>query len=194
MGTITNLVKNSAKSSFNQLKSYDVKGKVNSALDMSGINLQIPDKVEVPDTVKNFKPNWDVKSIKLPAGVDSYLSPVASGLLSGVKLPAEIGGVKLPELPDLSSVSSKVDDYLSGMGLDTEKLGIRSVDEILKTPDLSALKGVGTVSTPDLSTAMQMPDLSSAMEGFDISSIQSQIDEITSTMPSMESIDISQYF
>lgn len=190
MGTITNLVKNSASKSFSQLKSYDVKGKVNSALDMSGINFSIPDSINVPDEIKNFKPNYDIKSLKLPAGIDSYISPVASQFLSGVKLPTEIGGVKLPELPDLSSVTSQVDGYLSGFGFDTKALGIRSVEDILKEPDLSSLKNVTFESIPEV----QMPDLTSSFNSLDVTGIQSDIDKITGSIPGMESFNISQYF
>lgn len=191
MGTITSLIKSSAKNSMSQLKSYDVKGKINSALDMSGIDFQIPDKIDVPDSVKNFKPNFTVNELKLPAGIDSGLSPIAAKLASGIKLPSEVGGVPLPELPDLSSVTSEVNSFISGMGIDTNKLGIRSVDEILKTPDFSALKSVQSAAPP---TITELPDLTSSMEDFNIGDVQSQIDDITGKMPSMESIDISQYF
>lgn len=190
MGTITSLIKSSAKNSMSQLKSYDVKGKINSALDMSGIDLKIPDKIDMPDTIKNFKPNFTVNELKLPAGIDSGLSPIAAKLASGIKLPSEIGGVPLPELPDLSSVTSEVNSFISGMGIDTNKLGIRSVDEILKEPDLSALKAV-QFETPKVA---DIPDLTASMEGLNIGDVQKQIDEITGEMPGMESIDISQYF
>ena len=199
MGNITSLIKSSASNSFNQLKSYDYKGKINQALDMSGIDLQIPD-LEVPEQIKNFKPNFNTKDLKLPAGLGTYLSPIESTILNNVKLPAEIGGVKLPELPDLSSVTSKVDEYLSGMGFDTEKLGIRSVEDILKTPDLSALNGgslanlTNITSLPDITNSFDMNSITSATDSFDMGSLQSQIDEMTKDMPGMESIDLSQYF
>lgn len=185
---ITSILKNGAKSAMNQVKSMDVMGQLNSGL--SSVGIEVP-KLNVPDGVKNFKPNFNTDAIKLPAGIENYLSPVTTGLLSGVKLPSEINGVQIPQLPDLSSVSTDLDSMLSGIGFDTNKLGIRSVDDILKEPDLSALKSVQFELPIDLNN---MPDLTASLDDFDMSEVQSQIDEITNQMPDMEKIDISKYF
>ncbi len=88
-------------------------------------------------------------------------------------------------------MSSKVDEYLSGFGFDAEKLGIRSVSDILKEPDLSALKDVNWASPVTIDT---IPDLTKSMDAFDINSVQSQIDQVTSKIPDVDSIDISKYF
>lgn len=190
MGTITSLIKSSAKNSMSQLKSYDIAGKVNSALDMSGINMKMPDKVELPDALKNFKPNFGVNDLKIPPMLSGGLSPIASKLMSGVKLPSEIGGVSLPELPDLSSVTSEINGFMSSIGIDTNKLGIRSVEDILKTPEI-AFDLNSVALTP---TIPELPDFSSSLDGFDIGELQNQVDGITGKVPNMERIDISQYF
>ncbi len=190
MGTITSLMKAGSSSMMGQLKNYNVNGYISSALKDATSDLDLP-KINVPDTVKGLKFNIDPSIVKLPAGVDTYMSPVLSGILSHVKLPAELGNIPLPTMPDLSSVSSKVDEYLSGFGLDTEKLGIRSVSDILKEPDLSALKDVNWASPVTIDT---IPDLTKSMDAFDINSVQSQIDQVTSKIPDVDNIDISKYF
>ena len=187
MGGITSILKGGAKSAMNQVKSMDVMGQLNSGL--SSVGIDVP-KLNMPDGVKNFKPSFNTDVIKLPAGVESYISPLASGLLSNAKLPSEFGGIQLPQLPDLSSVSSDINGYLSGIGLDTNQLGIRNIDDILKEPDLSSLKDVQFESPVDLDN---MPDLTKSLDDFDMSGLQSQIDEITNQFPGVN-IDISKYF
>lgn len=188
MGSITNILKGQANNAMSQIKGMNVENEINSRLKSANIDFQLPD-LEVPDSIKNFK--LDVSSFKLPAGVDSYISPVVSQLLSGIKLPSEIGGLSLPQLPDLSSISSKVDDYLSGLGLDTSKLGIGDVSDILKEPDLSVLNNISFESPIDLNN---MPELTTSLDDFDLSGLQSEIDGMTSQIPEMDSIDISKYF
>lgn len=192
MGTITSLLKGGATSAMNQIKNSVSVDKINSQLSAAGSSLQIP-KVDMPESVKNVKLNIDPSILQLPAGIDNYISPLASAAInaSGFKLPSEINGVKLPQMPDLSSVSSEVDNVLSGIGLDTNKLGIRSVDDILETPDLSALKSVDFASPVDLNN---MPDLTKVMDGVNIDGIQGEINNLTKDIPGMDSIDISKYF
>ena len=188
MGSITNILKGQANNAISQLKGMNIENEINSRIKSANLDFELP-KLEVPDSLKNVK--LDVSSFKLPAGVDSYISPVVSQLLSGIKLPSEIGGLSLPQLPDLSSVSSKVDDFLSGFGFDTNKLGIRDIEDILQEPDLSALKNVTFESPIDLNN---MPDLTQSLDDFDLSGLQSEIDGMTSQIPEMDNIDISKYF
>ena len=150
-------------------------------------------EMKMPDATKDWKLNLDPSVIKPPAGMTNYFSPIAQKLasLSGVKLPSEIGGVPLPTLPDLSSVSSKVDEFLSGFGFNTEKLGIRSVDDILKEPDLKSISNVPSLNTVDPNN---MPDITTAMDGFDIDGIQKEVNDMTSNIPGTDKIDISKYF
>ena len=190
MGSITNLIKSGASKSLSQFKNYDVGGKVDKALNSAGIELP---EVEMPDVAKEMKLNIDPSVIKPPEGLTNRISPLAqkAASLSGVKLPSEIGRVKLPTMPDLSSVSSKVDEGLSKFGFDTEKLGIRSVEDILKEPDFSSLYSVPSVnSTPNV----DIPDVSKSLDEFDMGSIQSEIDKMSADFPGVDSIDLSKYF
>ena len=190
MGGITNLLKTGATNSFNTLKNHNITGKINSAMNMAGIDIP---KVEMPEATKEWKLDIDPTVIKPPAGMTDYFSPIAKKLtsLTGFKLPSEIGGVPLPTLPDLSSVSSKVDEYLSSFGLDTKKLGLGSVDDILKEPDLKSIAKVPTYGGVDMNN---LPDVNSAMDGINFDSVQKEIDEMTGSIPGAEKIDISKYF
>lgn len=190
MGGITSLLKAGATSSLNRIKNYDVAGKATKQLDT--LNIDLPD-LGIAEATKDWKLDIDPSVVKLPAGVSSYISPLAKQFAAGtgLKLPSEINGVKLPEMPDLSSVTSKVDEFISGMGIDTEKLGIRSVSDILAEPDLSALKSVEFSQPVDLNN---MPDLTTVMDGFELGGLQSDIDSLTSGVKGMGNFDISQYF
>ena len=188
MGFLKSTIKSGAYNAINQIKSVDMGSKLNSALGSMG--LEMP-KLEMPEAAKNMKLDLDPSALKMPAGMDSYISPIASKLMSGVKLPSEIGGVPLPQMPDLSSVSSEVDGYLSGMGLDTNKLGIRSVGEILKAPNLSELKSVQFESPVDMNN---LPDLTTSLDGFDMGETQSEIDKFTKQFSGIDNFDISKYF
>lgn len=151
-------------------------------------------KVEMPDAIKNANLKFDTSAIKLPAGVDSYISPILSGFLSNVNFPSEVNGVPIPKLPDFSSVSSDLNKYLTGVGFDTNKLGIRSVDDILQSPDISALKSVQFESPVDPS---KIPSLSDPMGAFDLSSIQNEIGSVTSSLPDIDDlskVDVSKFF
>ena len=181
MGKITSIIRGG-------MRAVDIGRTVSSGLNAVGYDVP---KLDVPEGLKSYKPNFNAESIKLPAGVDSYISPVVSKAISGFSLPTSIGGVSLPKMPDLSSVASEVDHKLSSLGFDTSKLGIRSVNDILANPDLSALKNVEFASPVDLNN---MPDLSKAMDGFDLSEAQSQVDSIMNSIPSITGFDISKYF
>lgn len=167
MGYMKSVLKGGLSSAMGQIKSYDISSKVNSQL--SSVGVKVPN-IGLSDSVKNLKFDIDPSILKLPAGVENYISPIANGVLSNVKVPEELGklGIPLPEMPDLSSVTSDVDKFMSGMGIDTNKLGIRSVSDILKEPDLSALKQVQFESTVDLNN---MPDLSHALDDFQMPNI-----------------------
>lgn len=161
MGYIKSVLKNGLSGSMNQIKSYDISGKINSKIGSIGIDLS---RLDVPKLNNmQFENN-----IKLPAGVDSYISPIASGALSKIPLPEGLGSIPLPEMPDLSSVSADIDNFVSGMGISTKDLGIRSVDDILKAPDLSSLKDVQWEYPVDVNN---LPDLSHALDGFEIPNI-----------------------
>lgn len=192
MGTITKLIKSGASSAMSQIKNSVNIDSINSQLSAAGSSLQIP-KLEMLEVMKNMKLNIDPSVLKMPAGIDNYISPVTKAIsnAAGVKLPSEINGVPLPQLPDLFSVSSELESHLSGLGFDADKLGIRNISDILKEPDLSALKKVQFASPVDLNN---MPDLTESFDGFDLSEVQSEIDKISKELPGVDSIDISKYF
>ncbi len=191
MGSITNMIKAGASQSLNQFKNYDINGKISKAVESAGINIP---EVEMPEATKNIKLNIDPSVVKPPAGLTNRISPLVqkAASLTGVKLPSEIGGVELPTMPDLSSVTSKVDEGLSKLGFDTNALGIRSVDDILKNPDFSSLYSVPSISS---TPSVDIPDVSDSIgDSIDMESLQSEIDKMYSDYPGMEKIDISKYF
>lgn len=188
MGTITKLLKAGVNNSLNQFKNVNVSDKVSSALDSAGISFKMPEKA------KDMRINLDPSVLKLPGGVDNYISPLASAALSKVSIPSSIGGVNLPQLPsmpDLSSVTNQVENGLGKFGFDTDKLGIRGISDILAAPDLKSLKGVVNFTPVDLEN---MPDLTKSLDGFNVDSIQNEIDNLTGKFPGMEKLDISKYF
>jgi hypothetical protein len=121
------------------------------------------------------------------------MSPLSSfaASLTGVKLPSEIGGVPLPTLPDLSSMTSKVDEQLASLGISTKDLGIRDVSDILKEPNIDSLKNVQFESPVDLNN---MPDITKSLDGFQIGGVQGELDQMTKDVPGMDKIDLSKYF
>lgn len=181
-----------ASQSLNSIKNYDISKDINSAKSMAGLdNIQMP-KFQMPEAAKQLKLDIDPSIMKLPAGVTNRISPVAmqAASLAGVKLPSEIGGVSLPQMPDLSSMTSKVEESLSGIGFDTDKLGIRSISDILKEPDLSSLANVKFETPPKV----DIPDVTKAFDSFDMSGIQGDIDSMTEGIPGVDKIDVTKYF
>lgn len=170
---VLSVIKGGVGSTLNQIKSSVNPGKVTSEITNSlGI--------EMPNVSSKLNVKFSDDAFKLPAGMDTYLPAGLSGLTSNLKMPTEIAGIQLPELPDLSSVTSEVDTALTGIGFDTEKLGIRNIDDILKSPDLASLKNVQFETPVDLNN---MPDLAHAMDGFDLSGAQSDLDSALSDVP-----------
>lgn len=188
MGYVTDMLKGGVNSAKNQIKSYDIGGHIKSGIESAGI--QTP---EMPTRLKEWKaPKMETGRIKLPAGVDTYIPAAFADKMPRLDIPSEINGVQLPQLPDLSSVSSELDKNLLGIGFDTNKLGIRSVDEILKEPDLTSLKSVQFESPVDLNN---MPDLTTSMDEFDIDELTSKFDSLTADVPtSIDEFDLSKYF
>ena len=191
MGKITNFLKGGATDMVNQVKSIDVSSQINSAISSTNLtSFKMPD-IDTSELTKNIKFGTKLSDVKLPGGMTNYISPVVTKMFGNVKLPSEIGGISLPKLPDLSSVIPEVESFLSGIGFDTKALGIRSISDILKEPDLSSLKNVQFDSRIDMNN---LPDMSKALDGFNIDSLQSDIDTLTSSIPEMKDIDISKYF
>lgn len=204
MGYITSLMKSGLSSSLNSIKSYDVAGQVKDSLGSVGFSLP---KIEVPEKFKDLKSNVDLgridtsllftdatKSVKTFAGMDTFLSPVTSMLAKGIDIPTEIGGVKLPTLPtlpDLSSATDGINEIMSSMNIDTNKLGIRSVSDILKAPDLTSLADVEFDYPVDLNN---MPDLTKSLGDFDVDGVKDSFNTIEGEIPDLDGFDISKYF
>ena len=192
MGYVKDILKGGAASALNQIKSYDIGGTLKSGLSSAGLDVNMP-KLNL-DTTKIDGKKIDLSKIRLPGGATNYISPILSKTVPEFSVPSSINGVPIPELPklpDLSSVSSQVDGYLSTHGFDTEKLGIRSVDDILEVPDLASLKGVQW----DDPATFEIPDLDSALNNFDMEEAQKKIDNLSSLTDSqLENFDISKYF
>ena len=189
MGEIKNIIKKGAINTMSSMKSYDLTSKLKS----TGIPIPEMHKIEMPEAAKNMKLDIDPSVVKLPAGVTNYMSPLSSfaASLTGVKLPSEIGGVPLPTLPDLSSMTSKVDEQLASLGISTKDLGIRDVSDILKEPNIDSLKNVQFESPVDLNN---MPDITKSLDGFQIGGVQGELDQMTKDVPGMDKIDLSKYF
>ncbi|MBO7452218.1 MAG: hypothetical protein J6U54_17970 [Clostridiales bacterium] len=190
MGLVKKLVKTGASAALDNVKSAAISSAMNSNLASQGI-----DKVRSMVAGQAQVPKINVGDIKMPAGVDKYISPVADKVASHINIPTSFNGVslpKIPELPDLSSVSSEVGSKLSSIGLDTDKLGIRSVDDILKNPDISALKASDLGHTPKVID--DFGDVTKAMDQFDINAVQDQINGMTSKFPGVEKMDLTKYF
>ena len=113
-------------------------------------------------------------------------------IFGDIKLPSGIGGFSLPQLPDLSSVASEVDSMLSGIGFNTDTLGIRNITDILNNPNLGEIKT--NVYWQPLVDMDNIPDVTKSLDNFDISGVQNDINKLTSGMPDMESIDVSKFF
>lgn len=198
MGKITNFLKSSAGDMTNQIKNIDISNQINSALGTTNItNFKMPN-LDTSELTKGMKFDTKLSDVKLPGGMTNYLPPVVSKIFGEVKLPSEIGGVPLPQLPDLSSVTDEVESFLSGIGFNTNTLGIRSITDILKEPDLSSLKNVqfDTRSNTDVNVSSldDIPDISSLLNGFDVSGLQGDINQLTTEVPEMNDFDISKYF
>lgn len=185
MGKITSFAKSNLSSMTSQLKSYDVGSQLKKAADSAGIST--PDFSGI---TSNLKLDKSITDFKMPAGATNYISPVMSKALSQVKLPSEVYGVPIPQLPDLSSAISGIESLFSGIGINFEGLGLRSISDILKTPDLASVAKVPTTSIK----LGDLPDVSKAFDSFDMSGLQSEIDSVTKDIPGMSDIDISKYF
>lgn len=193
MGKLTNFIK--AADIGGELKKLELGSSMKSYIS-DGMNSMGMPKLKVPDEVKNWKFDPDVNAIKLPAGVDTYISPIAAKAISGFEIPKELGGIPLPELPELpklSSVIPEVESFFSGLGFNANDLGIRDIETILQNPDLSSLKSVQFEVPVDINN---MPDINSAFDEVDLSGIQNDIGsfgDLSSLGISASDFDINKY-
>lgn len=128
-------------------------------------------------------------AISLPFGLDAYIAKPVRDAASklNIQMPSSINGVSLPSLPDFSSVSGEVEGMLSNMNFSPEKLGLRSVSEILANPDINAMKEVQWASPVNLN---DMPDVNKLMDGIDLTNLGinvNSLDSIESTINTVKS-------
>lgn len=195
MGKVINMIKNNASSALNQVKSSVDMNAVTGTLNNVKSSMNIPD-IQIPDNVKNMASN--INQFKVP-DANGYIQPVKnklSGLLSGVNLPSEVGGIKLPELPDMSSLTNMANSYLADTGI-ALKQGI-SFGDIKQAVTKSDFSNIIDFKLPDMPIDMNSIDhvadgTITSLDSFDLSQTQSEIDAMTSQY-NMESIDISQFF
>lgn len=190
MSYISDQIKSSVVNQLNSINAADIQGKAQAAIDSVGINAKVPE-LKVPEQIKSKVKLGDttLNSLKLPAGVTNYIPKVAMDYLGDIRLPSEIGGIPLPKLPDLSSVTSEIQGLLSGVGIDTNKLGIRDVSSILKEPNLSSLKDV---NVPTISADGTIEDAIKAMDGFSVPGLSGDIKEASNYIPELN--DLTKYF
>lgn len=165
-------------------------------------NFKLPD-VNMPNVLENLGVKLDTGAeLKLPGGLEGYVSKPARDAISKIGLPTEINGVPLPGLPDYSSVAPQVENMFKSVGISTDKLGIRSVDEILKNTDLLKME-INVPAAARVINADNVPDINKMYDGFDVSFAQQAmtraIDEIPNipeniNLDSVKSVDISKYW
>lgn len=196
MGVIKNALKSGVTSSIGRIAS-DVKiDDITSKLNQAKSRLDIPE-FQVPDSIKNLKPNVDFSQLKVP-DAGTYIDPVknkVTGMLSGVSLPSEIGGFQLPELPDMSSLTNMANSYLSGTGLSVKQgLNFNDIKYAVTKQDLTSVLDFNIDMPIDMGSINHVGDGTiTSLDSFDLSETQREIDAMTSQM-NMDSIDISQYF
>ena len=197
MGGIKNTIKAGASNALNHITNSVNITDINTKLTDVQSKLDIPD-LQVPDKIKNLKPNINFDKLKVP-DANNYIQPVKdklSSLTSNIELPAEVGGFKIPELPDMSSLTDKANGYLSDSGLSIKSgLNFSDIKNAVTKSDFSNLiefKGLDIGIDPHSIQHVSDGTIKS-LDTFDMSETQQQIDELTKEA-GMEHIDISQFF
>lgn len=197
MGGLKNTIKAGASNAWGHIKSNinidDIGAKVTDIQS----KLDIPE-LQVPDKIKNLKPNINFDSLKVP-DANNYIQPVKDKLANftaSMNMPSEIGGFKMPELPDMSSLTDKANGYLSDSGLSIKSgLNFNDIKNAVTKSDFSNL-----IEFKNLDIGIDPHSIQHVSDGtiksldtFDMSETQQQIDELTKEA-GMEHIDISQFF
>lgn len=196
MGTVTSMLKRSAINSVSRLTGgADLEG-VKNTLNQAKSRIDVPE-LKIPDNVKNMASKVKLENLKVP-DANQYIQPVkdkVSGLLSGVSLPSEIGGVELPKLPDMSSVTNLANGYLKDTGFSLkEGINFNDVKYAVTKGDITSLLDFNIDIPIDMGSINAVSDGTiTSLDSFDMSETQREIDALTSQMD-MESIDISAYF
>lgn len=196
MGTVTSILKRSATNSVKKLATGAKLEGISSTLNQAKSRIDIPE-LKIPDNVKDMTSKVKLDNLKVP-DANQYIQPVKdklSGLLSGVSLPSEIGGIELPQLPDMSSVTSMANSQLEGTGLSLkEGLKFNDIKYAVTKGDITSILNFNIDMPIDVGSINSVSDSTiTSLDSFDMAETQREIDALTSQME-MESIDISQYF
>lgn len=170
---------------------------VKGGIDSSGIMNNIPKIESVTSDINkwkmDFKPN-----LKIPDEVKDKVAPITKEISNiKVDVPASIGGVSLPSLPDLSSIANSAQQTLTSIGIDTSSFGLSTIVSLIKNRnDPSALfKSFSSdldVDIPNMdANAISTSSFESELSKFDKSSLQSEIDQFAAG--SDFNIDLSSY-
>lgn len=193
MGYISNQIKANIGRELKQIDTNGLANQARTAVSKAGVDVdKIKEFKAVGAPVEAIKENiklgdTTLNQLKLPAGVTSYLPKPVNDLLGGIRLPSEIGGVALPTLPDLSSATSAIENFASGIGFDTsifKNLGLRDISSILKEPDMASIVKMPTVEIP----TVEMPDVSSAYKDIDMSGLGADIESISQKFPEVNDL------
>lgn len=196
MGTVKSMLKRSAINSVSRLTGGANLDGITNALNQAKSRIDVPE-LKIPDNVKNMASKVKLDNLKVP-DANQYIQPVkdkVGGLLSGVSLPSEMGGVELPQLPDMSSVTSVANGYLKGTGFSLkEGINFKDIKYAVTKGDITSVLDFNIDMPIDMGSINHVSDGTiSSLDSFDMSETQREIDALTSQMD-MESIDISAYF
>lgn len=197
MGGLKSTIKAGAFNALNHITSSINITDINTKLTDVQSKLDIPD-LQVPDRIKNLKPDINLDKLKVP-DANNYIQPVKDKLAnftSAMNMPSEIGGFKMPEIPDMSSLTDKANSYISDTGLSIKSgLSFGDIKNAVTKSDFSNL-----IEFKNLDIGIDPHSIQHVSDGtiksldtFDMSETQQQIDELTKEA-GMEHIDISQFF
>lgn len=193
MGYISNQIKAGVNGQLKQLNANEIASKVRTAIDERGID---PSKLqgirELGAPVEAMKSQIKLGDTALnqlnpPAGITNYIPKPVTDILGDVKLPTEIGGVPIPQLPDLSAATSSMENLVASFGIDTsifKDLGIRDIASILQEPNLSSIASVPDIPIP----TVEIPEAADAFKDVDLSDLGMDLNSISGKIPGVDDL------
>lgn len=193
MGYISSQIKAGVNGQLKQLNANEIATKVRTAIDERGID---PSKLqgirELGAPVEAMKSQIKLGDTALnqlnpPAGITNYIPKPVTDILGDVKLPTEIGGVPIPQLPDLSAATSSMENLVASFGIDTsifKDLGIRDIASILQEPNLSSITSVPDISIP----TVEIPEAADAFKDVDLSDLGMDLNSISGKIPGVDDL------
>lgn len=193
MGYISNQIKAGVNGQLKQLNANEIASKVRTAIDERGID---PSKLqgirELGAPVEAMKSQIKLGDTALnqlnpPAGITNYIPKPVTDILGDVKLPTEIGGVPIPQLPDLSAATSSMENLVASFGIDTsifKDLEIRDIASILQEPNLSSITKVPDIPIP----TVEIPEAADAFKDVDLSGLGMDLNSISGKIPGVDDL------